>query len=246
MRPTAIMKLVVVCATSSYAAAETVVLHPIDVISVRWWNAAGCDGLCGLNGMGIDFGNAPWPGFEDRTMIMYDVSAYDDAKDIKEAIFDFLLFNFDPGPPVGVIDIYAEGKTIDELPLESFFDGKWRMSFENDMGGFFQLDVTDLVREGVAYDEPHLFLRFSTVTSDIFAMGTIGISDPTLIITTAVAADLDADGDVDLNDAALFQNCFTGQGAAVPPACEPADLNADGAVDLTDHALFLTATTGPA
>jgi len=54
----------------------------------------------------------------------------------------------------------------------------------------------------------------------------------------AAPGDLDADGDVDLADFALWMDCFAGPAQAAPTGCEAADLNADGFVDLRDFALM--------
>ncbi len=61
-------------------------------------------------------------------------------------------------------------------------------------------------------------------------------------------ADLDADGDVDLDDFELFAACLGG--AMAPPAggCGAgveADLDGDGDVDLADVAVFQVSYTGP-
>ena len=164
------------------------ILDPLDVASVRYWNQVDCGGLCEILAMGVRWGDAPNNGFEDRTLLLYDLSAYDDPGQITQAVLDFALLNFDPGPPVGVIDIYVEGKDIFEIPLEAFFDEQYKQSFENDESAYMTVDVTDLVKEVVADPYPHLFIRLSTLTSDRFTLGTIGVDDPTLIITPEPSA----------------------------------------------------------
>ncbi len=58
--------------------------------------------------------------------------------------------------------------------------------------------------------------------------------------------DIDADGDVDLNDFALFDSCITGPGGGVGGSgCQAADINEDGDVDWADFSLFQVAFTGP-
>ena len=66
-----------------------------------------------------------------------------------------------------------------------------------------------------------------------------------------VPGDIDADGDVDLNDFALFAACYTGADATSgsPPGCgagdfAPSDLDGDGDVDLVDFATFAMNFTG--
>lgn len=58
--------------------------------------------------------------------------------------------------------------------------------------------------------------------------------------------DGDSDGDIDLRDAARFQNCFTGQSAAgLAGGCAFFDADDDGDVDLLDAAEFAGLIAGP-
>ncbi|UCG33394.1 MAG: metallophosphoesterase [Phycisphaerales bacterium] len=69
----------------------------------------------------------------------------------------------------------------------------------------------------------------------------------TVYQTTWYRADLDCDGDVDLNDFATFAMCFSGASVTVPPpGCSPrnsswSDLDGDGDVDLADFATLAAA-----
>jgi parallel beta-helix repeat protein len=58
-------------------------------------------------------------------------------------------------------------------------------------------------------------------------------------------ADLDHDGDVDLDDYDLFTGCLLGNEVPVEPGCEPADLDDDGDCDVVDFAWFTRFFTGP-
>lgn len=61
-----------------------------------------------------------------------------------------------------------------------------------------------------------------------------------------VQADLDMDGDVDLDDFGRFRTCFNGPNH--PPAatgCEESDFDADGDVDLADFSVFRGCFNGP-
>ena len=53
----------------------------------------------------------------------------------------------------------------------------------------------------------------------------------------------DGNGDVDVDDYALFADCLTGPNLAPPGGCEGADLDGDGDVDLADFAAFQRAFT---
>jgi hypothetical protein len=63
-------------------------------------------------------------------------------------------------------------------------------------------------------------------------------------VTNPVLGDLDADGDVDVSDHAVFASCITGPGESLVPGCGPADLGGDGDVDLDDFTLFQQQFTG--
>lgn len=58
------------------------------------------------------------------------------------------------------------------------------------------------------------------------------------------SADIDGNGEVNLDDYARFQECFTGpDGGPVEPGCEVADYDNDGDVDLTNWGAFQIAFT---
>lgn len=56
-----------------------------------------------------------------------------------------------------------------------------------------------------------------------------------LAVPMVIPGDLDRDGDVDADDAALLVDCLTGPLVAAGADCGPADLDADGHVDLRDY-----------
>jgi hypothetical protein len=64
---------------------------------------------------------------------------------------------------------------------------------------------------------------------------------------TVVPGDFDADGDIDLADFAVLQDCLTGSNVAVTdPACVRADLTVDGFVDQADVSRFVGCMSGAA
>ena len=57
--------------------------------------------------------------------------------------------------------------------------------------------------------------------------------------------DFDADGDLDLTDAALLQRCFGLPTGGGDPRCAGGDLNNNGRIDLLDLSGMIVALTGP-
>lgn len=72
----------------------------------------------------------------------------------------------------------------------------------------------------------------------------------TLQVTVYARGDLDRDGDVDVDDFAIFAGCIAGPGVTTPPpGCDPddfanADMDGDSDVDLADFSQFQRAFTG--
>lgn len=74
-----------------------------------------------------------------------------------------------------------------------------------------------------------------TATSDVFSYSVY-----------TVAADLDKDGDVDLDDFTLFRGCFNGPNRLPAAAgCAGSDFDHDNDVDLEDFAIFRSCFNGP-
>jgi hypothetical protein len=90
--------------------------------------------------------------------------------------------------------------------------------------------------------------RFDTL---ILLQGTAGFADrapndDSVIRATPAPADLDEDGDVDLDDYTVFSTCVTGANTGpVASECRSADLDTDEDVDQTDFGLLQGAFTGP-
>ena len=55
---------------------------------------------------------------------------------------------------------------------------------------------------------------------------------------TALPADFDRDGDVDLEDYEILAACLTGPGGQVTPECLACDLDGDADADLIDFGKF--------
>lgn len=66
----------------------------------------------------------------------------------------------------------------------------------------------------------------------------------TFAVEAPQKADLDYDGDVDMDDFALFQACYGGSGITPAAGCEAADLDNDGDVDAADLLIFINCMSG--
>jgi hypothetical protein len=66
------------------------------------------------------------------------------------------------------------------------------------------------------------------------------------VVPDEPTGDLDDDGNVDLNDFALFADCLTGPTIPAGPECNPADFDRDADLDLADFSAFQRAFSGRA
>ena len=66
------------------------------------------------------------------------------------------------------------------------------------------------------------------------------------VLPAGIVADLDCDGDVDMDDFGVFQSCSTGPALGPPdPGCHRADFDNDEDVDHSDFARFQVCASGP-
>ncbi len=179
------------------------------------------------------------------------------------------IFNFDPtvdpptvrfsnvqgGLPVGTID---DGNNIDSDPLFVDADGTDNIPGTNDddlrLGPLSPcIDAGDNSAVTVSLDlGGHLRIADDPASPDCpQAPGTCGT--PPIVDMGAYEfgsmpcrlADLDDDGDVDLDDFSRFQACFdVTNGLACNPTVTP-DLDENGRVDLDDYSVFSLCVTGP-
>jgi len=103
-------------------------------------------------------------------------------------------------------------------------------------GGFYELRPAFGTVEAVAVDELHSVLFVGDEQNCMIHVFTGG----------RIAADFDADGDVDLTDFGQFQGCFNGPNRTPAQAnCGAADSDGDADVDLGDFGAFQACFNGP-
>jgi len=96
---------------------------------------------------------------------------------------------------------------------------------------------------GAAYDKGVLEHLAFTITDTV---GPITVYLDSIEQPCPPRADFDADGDVDLIDFGLLQNCMSGASVAQDaPECRPARLDADSDVDRDDYGIFQNCLSGP-
>ncbi len=90
---------------------------------------------------------------------------------------------------------------------------------------------------------PTIIGTFDSIIAPKLIVVEYNATDVTLKVP--VPGDIDDDGDVDVNDYATLQDCFSGEDVPYPPGCENADLDNDGDVDLDDYTLFYAIANPP-
>lgn len=136
----------------------------------------------------------------------------------------------------GISASFSATPTRGRLPLTVAFDHLYKDEAET-----WQWTFGD--GQGSAEPSPmHTYPYPGTYTVTLAVSGPGGshaLTRPDLIEVLTVRADLDADGDVDLDDFGVFQRCLTGPGIPVTPvACGPADFDSDNDVDQSDLILL--------
>ena len=155
-----------------------------------------------------------------------------------------------PGPPVLGSDV---------LPYTLNISGMTGVAFSADLiVSYDDADVIDrrLVEENLTLlRSPNNGLNWfelRDVTADLenntltarglTSFGSFAIAD----LSERQPADVDHDGDIDLEDMHYFQRCFTGSGSSqTDPTCVGALLDADSDVDQVDYQMFQGCMSGP-
>lgn len=88
----------------------------------------------------------------------------------------------------------------------------------------------------------HLLSFDSTVTGP--QRTNFFVDSAAIEVESAVPGDFDGDGDVDLFDAAAFEECVSGPGGGADPPCDVFDFDNDNDVDFADYGSFQLAFTG--
>ena len=207
--------------------------------------------------------NGPYSTFNDallgtlgecRSMAEFDISPFTvpPGEFISAATFEVRITEID------VFGLGVDGQTPDSLAVDGYVgngvaelsdfqagDGNVLDSVATptpQIGQVLSFDVTSFVADLV---NAHVGYVGLTVRAETFGglmveeSGTYGY--PRLTIETTpepVEGDFDNDGNVDLDDYAIFCECMSGGGGCTPEQSEACDLSGDGDIDLEDFALF--------
>ena len=125
-----------------------------------------------------------------------------------------------------------DGETL-IVPAEVFNQAAGGGDVVIGMVGSAAVDPAPIGCDGLTYIT--VFVDYAIATGDRNGNG----------VLDACEGDVDGDNDVDLGDAAILWNCFTGPIGTITSECAPADLNADAHVDLEDVRLFTRSLAGP-
>jgi probable HAF family extracellular repeat protein len=120
-----------------------------------------------------------------------------------------------------------------------------RHAFVYDGQSFY--DLNDLIPSGSGW----LLNEANAINDDglIVGTGTNGGQTRGFLLVPGtpiiIPADLDDDGDVDIDDFGIFQNCGSGPTVPATVECAPADFDDDGDVDQSDFGYYQKCCSGP-
>lgn len=148
-----------------------------------------------------------------------------------------LVYSFEPAFG-GVIRIYVNGEeTNTQLGAIATDPGHINLGAPNDTSA--PMDLSGFPRATLSLAAVRV--HDGALTPEQVAMNfRRGIARP------LIAADMDADGDVDLADFLAFQSCAQGPFVPVmgPPPCDQADLDGDGDADQNDFSILQRCYSG--
>jgi hypothetical protein len=143
----------------------------------------------------------------------------------------------------------VEGPAYDHASLRVSNDGiNWTVWNNADEIADRKWTYGEFDISAVADDQPTVYLRWTIGTTDGgWRYCGWNIDDVQLTswsCGTYLPGDVDWDGDVDLDDYAVWQTCLAGPGIPGAGGCQNGDLDGDADVDLADFAAFQEAFTG--
>jgi len=189
-------------------------------------------------------------------------AAWPNAWESMSTLVDGLMLFVDYQPDAAAATCQLEPKlpaawdtiTVHNLPLgDERFDVTYTESpttstlqFTNRTGGVIHYDVylripADRTILVVTQDGSPISYSHDDATGRVHVTASLNTgagSSTTIEVDFHTPGDIDRDGDVDLDDYASLQACYTGPIGPLPPDCDEADLDGDDDVDLIDLATF--------
>ena len=164
------------------------------------------------------------------------------------------IFGYAEYTPTLILGDMDADNTVDDssMSVEEFYttpDDPYAIGITPGSGGGDGFDIAWAIDPSTG-SPAHLpgfnFIRLKNGVNAV--IGVFGEKSPEIDALADVApdpfGDIDGDGDIDLADVALFQQCF-GQTLAAAPACAAAERNGDGRIDWLDAAAFILRLMGP-
>ena len=198
--------------------------------------------------------DAPIPGATGAQLQLVDIGYEDEGEYFCVASLDCVSVESDrayinvPRAEIVTQPLSRCANTGDEVVLTAVVEGdspiiQWRKVGASSPVGVGQTLTLPSVSAADAGQYYVVAFTFPTICTDYSHEASLFVDTCTTCGDT-VPGDQDGDSDLDLDDFAMLQRCFSSE-ATVTPGCECSDISGDGLIDDLDYELFRSDITGP-